>query len=68
MTVLVGGMRVLNVNHSQSKHGIFTDQPDLDQRLAREPARRPHRVEVAPASDEIDPPIPSGPIRVLDNP
>jgi catalase-peroxidase len=27
MTVLVGGMRVLNVNFEQSKHGIFTKQP-----------------------------------------
>jgi catalase-peroxidase len=27
MTVLVGGMRALNANHKQSKHGVFTDQP-----------------------------------------
>ncbi len=27
MTVLVGGMRVLNTNFDQSKHGIFTDKP-----------------------------------------
>jgi len=27
MTVLVGGMRALNANHGQSKHGIFTDRP-----------------------------------------
>jgi len=27
MTVLVGGMRVLNTNHGQSKHGVFTDRP-----------------------------------------
>ena len=27
MTVLVGGMRVLNANHGQSKHGVFTDRP-----------------------------------------
>src|SRR5436853_6562930 len=27
MTVLVGGMRALNANFGQSKHGIFTDRP-----------------------------------------
>lgn len=27
MTALVGGMRVLNTNYSESKHGVFTDQP-----------------------------------------
>jgi catalase-peroxidase len=27
MTVLVGGMRVLNANYKQSPHGVFTDQP-----------------------------------------
>ena len=28
MTVLVGGMRVLNANHGQTKHGVFTDRPE----------------------------------------
>src|SRR5207237_1103674 len=28
MTVLVGGMRALNANQGQSKHGVFTDRPD----------------------------------------
>jgi catalase-peroxidase len=28
MTVLVGGMRVLNTNFDQSKHGVFTKQPE----------------------------------------
>ena len=28
MTVLVGGMRALNTNVGQSKHGIFTDRPE----------------------------------------
>jgi catalase-peroxidase len=28
MTVLVGGMRVLNTNVDQSKHGVFTDRPE----------------------------------------
>ncbi len=28
MTVLIGGMRVLNVNFSQSQNGVFTNQPD----------------------------------------
>jgi catalase-peroxidase len=27
MTVLVGGLRALNVNVGQSKHGVFTDRP-----------------------------------------
>jgi catalase-peroxidase len=27
MTVLLGGMRVLGANASQSKHGVFTDKP-----------------------------------------
>ncbi|HEX6458835.1 MAG TPA: catalase/peroxidase HPI [Thermoleophilaceae bacterium] len=29
MTVLVGGMRVLGANHKQSKHGVFTDRPEV---------------------------------------
>ena len=28
MTVLVGGMRVLNANSGQSQHGVFTDRPE----------------------------------------
>jgi catalase-peroxidase len=28
MTVLVGGMRVLNTNFDQSKHGVFTSRPE----------------------------------------
>ncbi len=28
MTVLVGGMRVLNTNFGQSRQGVFTDQPE----------------------------------------
>ncbi|HET6205322.1 MAG TPA: catalase/peroxidase HPI, partial [Terracidiphilus sp.] len=27
MTVLIGGMRALNANYGQSKHGVFTDRP-----------------------------------------
>ena len=27
MTVLVGGMRVLNANYKRSQHGVFTDRP-----------------------------------------
>lgn len=27
MTVLLGGMRTLNANSGQSKHGVFTDKP-----------------------------------------
>ena len=29
MTVLVGGMRVLNTNVGQSQHGLFTERPEL---------------------------------------
>ena len=29
MTVLVGGMRVLNINYGQSQHGVFTKRPEL---------------------------------------
>jgi len=28
MTVVVGGMRALNANHGQSKHGVLTDRPE----------------------------------------
>jgi catalase-peroxidase len=28
MTVLVGGMRVLNTNYGQSRHGVFTKRPE----------------------------------------
>jgi catalase-peroxidase len=28
MTALVGGMRVLNANFGQSRHGVFTDRPE----------------------------------------
>src|SRR5215813_8144226 len=28
MTVLVGGMRALNANSGQSKHGVLTDRPE----------------------------------------
>jgi catalase-peroxidase len=28
MTVLIGGMRVLNANFGQSKHGVFTNRPE----------------------------------------
>ncbi len=28
MTVLIGGMRALNANHGQSRHGVFTDRPE----------------------------------------
>lgn len=27
MTALVGGLRVLGINHDQSQHGVFTDRP-----------------------------------------
>ncbi|OBG93108.1 catalase/peroxidase HPI [Mycobacterium sp. E136] len=29
LTVLIGGLRALNVNHGGSKHGVFTDKPGV---------------------------------------
>ncbi|WP_422746895.1 catalase/peroxidase HPI [Mycobacterium sp. WMMD1722] len=29
LTVLIGGLRVLDVNHGGSKHGVFTDKPGV---------------------------------------
>ncbi|OWY19828.1 catalase/peroxidase HPI [Sphingobacteriales bacterium UPWRP_1] len=29
MTVLIGGMRVLNANYNHSKHGVFTNRPEV---------------------------------------
>ncbi len=29
LTVLIGGMRVLNANWDNSKHGVFTDEPEV---------------------------------------
>lgn len=29
MTVLIGGMRVLNTNFGQTKHGVFTNRPEV---------------------------------------
>jgi catalase-peroxidase len=29
MTLLVGGMRVLNTNYDNSKHGVFTERPEV---------------------------------------
>jgi catalase-peroxidase len=29
MTVLIGGLRVLEVNHDQSRHGVFTKRPGI---------------------------------------
>jgi catalase-peroxidase len=29
MTVLIGGLRVLNANVEQSRHGVFTDRPEV---------------------------------------
>ncbi|AFM00048.1 catalase/peroxidase HPI [Desulfitobacterium dehalogenans ATCC 51507] len=28
MTVLIGGLRVLNINYGQSRHGVFTQRPE----------------------------------------
>ena len=46
MTVLVGGMRVLNANVGKSQHGVFTTAAgSADERLLRQPARHGHGVE-----------------------
>ncbi len=49
MTVLIGGMRVLNTNVGQSKHGVFTQRPEtlsndffvnlLDMRIEWQPTK-----------------------------
>ena len=44
MTVLIGGLRVLNANTRQSEHGVFTAAGDFDQRLLRQPAGPRDRV------------------------
>ena len=45
MTVLVGGLRALNANVGQSKHGVFTNRPEnADERFLRQPARHEHQV------------------------
>ena len=46
MTVLVGGLRVLNANVGGSKHGVFTSKSGhAEQRLLRQPARHGHDVD-----------------------
>jgi catalase-peroxidase len=54
MTALVGGMRALNANFGQSKHGVFTDRPEtltndffvnlLDMRTEWKPSASDHGV------------------------
>jgi catalase-peroxidase len=54
MTVLVGGMRALNANFGQSRHGVFTDRPEtltndffvnlLDMRTAWRPSAAAEKV------------------------
>ncbi|BAN36178.1 catalase/peroxidase HPI [Sulfuricella denitrificans skB26] len=46
MTVLVGGMRALNANVGQSRHGVFTKQPGaLTNDFFCQPARHGHDLE-----------------------
>ena len=46
MTVLVGGMRVLNANFGDSQHGVFTKRPEsLTNDFFVEPARHGHNVD-----------------------
>jgi catalase-peroxidase len=55
MTVLVGGMRVLNANFGQAAHGVFTDRPEsltndffvnlLDMKTTWQPASTAHVYE-----------------------
>ncbi|MEZ4569500.1 MAG: catalase/peroxidase HPI [Thermomicrobiales bacterium] len=71
MTVLTGGMRALNANHGQSRHGIFTDRPEsltndffvnlLDMSTewkASDSARTCTRVVTAPRANSSGPPQP----------
>ncbi len=45
MTVLIAGLRALNANVGQSKHGVFQQATrDVDQRLLRESPRHEHEV------------------------
>ena len=46
MTVLVGGMRVLNANFDQSQHGVFTSRPEtLSNDFFCESSRHEHDME-----------------------
>jgi catalase-peroxidase len=55
MTVLLGGLRVLDINYQQSRHGVFTDKPGtlsndfftnlLDMGTVWEPSGTPHTYE-----------------------
>ena len=64
MTVLVGGLRVLGANAGQSKHGVFTKQPEtltndffvnlLDMSTEWQPARRRRRIRRARPQDESE--------------
>jgi len=43
MTVLVGGLRALNANFGQAKHGVFTKRPEtLTNGLLRQSSRHEH--------------------------
>ncbi len=66
MTVLVGGLRVLNANFGQSKLGVFTKRPEVaDQRLLREPARHEHGVaEVVPIASTSTRGVTAGRVQV----
>ena len=52
MTVLVGGLRVLDANFEQTPLGVFTSARDADQRFLREPARHGHDVDRTPTDAE----------------
>jgi len=45
MTVLIGGMRMLNTNFGQTKFGVFTAARSTDQRLLHQPARYGYGME-----------------------
>ena len=54
MTVLVGGMRVLNANWDGSKHGVFTEPAGAaDQRLLRQPARHGTKWQAADENQDV---------------
>jgi len=54
MTVLVGGLGVLNTNLGQSEHGVFTKRPEAATNdFFNEPARHWHEVEAGMDGNDV---------------
>jgi catalase-peroxidase len=47
MTVLIGGLRAININTAGSQHGVLTQTRQADERLLRQPAGHGHAVEAS---------------------